>query len=83
MNRRIARTAESSNHDRLLKLCDELGVEPEDLDDEIHQAKAEEASRINNGGLEDQIGFLRGSGFSYADLEKLIRTLATKKREAS
>jgi len=34
------------------------------LDEIVHEAKAEEASQINNGGPDDQVRFLRESGIS-------------------
>jgi hypothetical protein len=79
VSNKSARSTTSSTLDQLLKLCDELGIEPEDLDEEVQEAKAEESSRINNGGLDDQLGFLRDTGFAHEELEHLIRTLAAKK----
>ena len=39
----------------LVKLAEQNGI---DLDDEVHDSKAEEASEINNRGSQDQIDYL-------------------------
>lgn len=37
---------------------EEARYEAEDLDEAVHQAKSDEATRINDGGLEKQIAYL-------------------------
>jgi hypothetical protein len=43
----------------LEELCGELGLEPIDLDDLVHDCAASMAATINNGGLEHQLKFLQ------------------------
>ena len=46
-------------HDRrLIRKAIELGIEPEQFDEAVHEAASSAASGINNGGLEDQIVYL-------------------------
>ena len=45
--------------DRLIELAEELGLQPEDLDEDIHDEFSQRASDVNNGGLEAQISHLR------------------------
>ena len=42
----------------LVALATNLGLEPEDLDELVHDAAGQEASRVNNGGLDTQIEYL-------------------------
>jgi hypothetical protein len=42
----------------LIALADELEVTCEDLDDLIHEIVSRQATKINNGGLQDQISYL-------------------------
>jgi hypothetical protein len=44
--------------EELIAKVGELDLDPEDLDEFVHEAKAEEASKINNGGLDVQVEYL-------------------------
>jgi hypothetical protein len=44
--------------DDLLAAALAAGLEPADFDKAVHEAKAEEASTVNNAGLEAQLDFL-------------------------
>ena len=48
---------------KLASEAEAKGIEPESLDEAVHEAKSREASAINNEGLEAQIGYLL-EGFS-------------------
>lgn len=49
------------------------GLEPEDLDELVHDSASQMASAINNGGLDDQIVFLvEQFGNCPADLKTLL-----------
>ena len=43
---------------KLEQFCHENGIEPEDLDEVVHNLKGEEAAVINNGGMEHQLQFI-------------------------
>jgi hypothetical protein len=43
------------------------------LDEEVHDAKSEEAANINNAGPESQIDFLLESGYSLDRIEQILR----------
>jgi hypothetical protein len=45
-------------HHHLLAAALAAGLEPVDLDEAVHEAKAEEASAVNNAGLEAQLDYL-------------------------
>lgn len=62
---------------RLLAVCEALGIEDEDLDELVHDAKGAEAAAINNAGLDDQLEYLL-DGMSARDLEAEIRDLAAR-----
>jgi len=63
---------------RMAAYAESLGLTGEDLDDLVHDAKANEAAEINNGGLEDQLEYL-ASGSSAAEtyLKDLIEAVAS------
>ena len=44
--------------DRLVDKADAAGLEPEDLDEIVHEFAASIAADVNNGGLDDQIRYL-------------------------
>lgn len=48
------------------------GVEPETLDEIVHELKANEASAINNGGIPEQVEYILGAGVSLDDLFGMI-----------
>lgn len=42
----------------LIAIANNVGIEPEDLDEVIYEQKSIEAASINNGGLEEQLAYL-------------------------
>ena len=54
--------APSGNRDRelrdLLALAQQHGINSDDLDDIVHELISEQATQINNGGLEAQLSYL-------------------------
>ena len=59
--------------DRLRKLCEELNVGVEDLDEVVHSVASEIASDVNNGGVEEQLYYLidrLGAGDAEAEIHK-------------
>jgi len=46
-----------SLQERLQALVGQL--QDEDLDEAVHDAKSEEATKVNNGGVEEQVEYLR------------------------
>ena len=55
--------------------ADAAGLEPEDLDEIVHEFAASIAADVNNGGLEDQIRYLvDGMGVQQTEqqLDELI-----------
>jgi hypothetical protein len=44
--------------DELVKLLEVKGIDAQDVDEDVHEAKACEAAAINNGGLDEQIEYL-------------------------
>ena len=62
--------------ERLVAKADGAGLEPEDIDDIVHELAASVAADVNNGGLEDQIKYLvDGLGAQNAEkqLDELIQ----------
>jgi hypothetical protein len=61
--------------ERLVDKAEAAGLDPEDLDDLVHDLTASVAADVNNGGLEDQIAYLvDGLGAQHAEqqLDALI-----------
>ena len=61
--------------ERLVDKVDAAGLEPEDLDEIVHEFAASIAADVNNGGLEDQIRYLvDGMGVQHTEqqLDELI-----------
>jgi hypothetical protein len=61
--------------DRLVDKADAAGLEPEDLDEIVHEFAASIAADVNNGGLDDQIRYLvDGMGVQQTEqqLDELI-----------
>jgi len=59
---------------RLAGKAEELGIEPERLDDLVHDQQGETAASIDNGGLESQLAYLVeqcGVEFVEAELDQL------------
>ena len=44
--------------ERLVDKADAAGLEPEDLDEIVHEFAASIAADVNNGGLDDQVRYL-------------------------
>lgn len=44
--------------DELVEWVNENKIDPEDLDEIVRDLKSKEASRINNGGTEEQISYI-------------------------
>lgn len=61
-----------SPEQRLLALASELGVDPLDLDDAVHDLHSTPASQINNGGLPAQISYLLDQ-LGEAEVADLLR----------
>jgi hypothetical protein len=60
---------------RLVDKVSAAGLEPEDLDDLVHELAASVAADVNNGGLDEQIAYLiEGMGAEHAEqqLDQLI-----------
>ena len=63
--------------ERLVDKAEAAGLDPEDLDDLVHDLAASVAADVNNGGLEDQIRYLvDGIGAQHAErqLDELIES---------
>ncbi len=61
--------------ERLVDKVDAAGLEPEELDEIVHEFAASIAADVNNGGLEDQIRYLvDGMGVQHTEqqLDELI-----------
>ena len=66
-------------HDRrLIRKAVELGVEPEQLDEAVHDAAAAAAASINNAGVEDQVTYLIEQ-FGVEETEKILDELPDAK----
>jgi len=63
---------------RLILKAQKLGIEPEQLDEAVHEAVSSAASAINNGGLEEQIAYLVEQ-LGPEETEKLIDELPGEK----
>jgi len=59
---------------RLVDKADTAGLEPEDLDEIVHELAASFAADVNNGGLEDQIRYLV-DGMGAQHTEKQVKDL--------
>ena len=60
---------------RLVQEAERLGIQPEGLDDAVHDAASVPASSVNNGGLDEQIAYLVKQ-FGFAAAEETIKGLA-------
>ena len=58
--------------DKVVALLEGDGVEPEALDEIVHDLKSREASGINNGGLRDQVEYILESGISLDELQGML-----------
>jgi len=69
---------------RLLEKADAAGLEPEDLDEIVHEFAASIAADVNNGGLDDQIRYLiDGMGVQQTErqLDELIERQPREEEE--
>ena len=63
--------------ERLVNKAEAAGLDPEDLDDLVHDLAASVAADVNNGGLEDQIRYLVdgiGAQHTKRQLDELIES---------
>ena len=70
--------------ERLASKAESAGLEPEDLDETVHELASSVAADVNNGGLEDQLRYLvEGLGAKYAEarLDDLIEDHAEEPEE--
>jgi hypothetical protein len=61
--------------ERLTNKADVAGLQPEDLDDLVHDLAGSVAADVNNGGVEDQIAYLvdgLGAKHTERQLNELI-----------
>jgi hypothetical protein len=68
-------TVSDDQIERLVDKADAAGLEPEDLDEMVHEFAASIAADVNNGGVEDQIRYLvDGMGVQQTEqqLDELI-----------
>jgi hypothetical protein len=65
---------------RLIQEAGKLGVQPEDLDDAVHDAANVPASEINNGGLDNQIPFLVEE-LGTEETQRLLEEVAASKNK--
>jgi hypothetical protein len=70
--------------ERLTDKADAAGLQPEDVDDLVHELAASVAADVNNGGIEDQIIYLvDGLGAQHAkrQLDELIEERRRQQEE--
>lgn len=72
-------TAERKLEELCLYVKEELKIQEEDLDTEIHDAKGQEAADINNGGMQAQIEYLT-QGMTFEAAKKFFDGLYTPGR---
>jgi len=76
----IARRKPSAEIEALERKARELGLEPDDLDEVIHDIVSDIASSINNQGLYGQIAYWAKEGDASVDeIEQELRTIAQAK----
>jgi hypothetical protein len=76
--------ADAAVVERLTGKAESAGLEPEDLDESVHDVASSVAADINNGGLEDQVRYLvEGLGAQYAErqLDGLIEERTERTEE--
>jgi hypothetical protein len=66
--------------ERLTDKADTAGLEPEDMDETVHDFAASFAADVNNGGLEGQIAYLV-DGMGVQQTEKQLDELIERRRE--
>lgn len=52
----------------LMQQIEKLGIQPEHLDEAVHDAASDMASNANNGGVREQVMFLRNSGWDDGEI---------------
>jgi len=70
--------------ERLMDKADAAGLQPEDLDDLVHDLASSVAADVNNGGLEDQLRYLvDGIGAQHTErqLDELIEGRQQKQED--
>ena len=71
----VADDGRSAEVERLANKADAAGLQPEDLDELIHDLAASVAADVNNGGLTDQLRYLvdgLGAQHTERQLDELI-----------
>lgn len=58
--------------DKAVAALEDDGVDPETLDEIVHELKAGEASAINNGGISEQVEYILSAGVSLDNLFGMI-----------
>ena len=78
----LTRSRVSEQIEELASKARKLGLQPDDLDDVIHDIASQTASSINNQGLDGQIAYWAKEGDANVDaIEKELETIAREKRE--
>jgi len=78
----LARRKPTAEIAALERKASELGLEPDDLDEVIHDIASDIASSINNQGLYGQIAYWAKEGDASIDeIEKELKTIAREKRK--
>jgi hypothetical protein len=76
------RTPEHFNlAEELCELAQKHGVEEGALDELVHDAQASEAADANNGGIEEQIGYLVGDSTTAPNLKETRKQVVEAVRE--
>ena len=70
----------SATVELLVKKADDAGLEPEELDELVHELTASVAADVNNGGLEDQIACLV-DGIGAEHTERQIDELIEERQQ--
>lgn len=65
----------------LIAYATKLGINPEDLDEIIHDLKSDEATEINNTGLERQIVYMSEYGMSKEEIQLDLQKIAREKKD--
>ena len=61
---------------QLVEEAQKLGIQPEDLDEAVHDAASQSAAATTNGGIEEQIAFLVEQ-FGAEETRRLLKETAT------
>ena len=65
---------------RLVDTANKLGLQPEDLDEAVHDAAGSLAASIDNAGLDEQVSWLVDQ-LGIGDVETCIKTIADRKAQ--